>query len=319
VTAMSNAPPAAPPLSLDVVVVNWNTGDLLRRCVASASAALVPGVDLRRFVVVDNASADGSAERLEETADGLPLIVLRNAENRGFAAGCNQGAAGSSVDLVLFLNPDTELNAGSLAPVLAWLARPENARVGVAGIRLTDETGRTQRCCARVPTPWRLLGQALGLDRLIPAAFPPHFMTEWDHGQERAVDQVMGAFLLIRRSLFDSLGGFDERYFVYYDDVDLCLEARKAGWEVKHFAGAAAYHRGRGATDRIKDIRQFYLWRSRLRFIDKHFSPLGRLAARAAVLLIEPAVRLSYAAARGQTDQIGQTWRAMRLLWRGGL
>lgn len=317
-TALSTESAAAPP-SLDIVVVNWNAGPLLRRCVASVPAALAPGVDLRRFVVVDNASADGSADGLEEVAAGLPLIVLRNKENRGFAAGCNQGAAGSPADLVLFLNPDTELNAGSLAPVLAWSARPENARVGVAGIRLADETGQTQRCCARAPTPWRLLGQALGLDRLAPTVFPPHFMTEWDHGDDRAVDQVMGAFLLIRRSLFDSLGGFDERYFVYYDDADLCLEARKAGWTVKHFAGAVAYHKGRGTTDGIKDIRQFYLWRSRLRFIDKHFSGAGRTAARIVTLLIDPAVRLAYAAARGQGRQIGRTWRAVRLLWRGGL
>ncbi len=312
-------PGGGAPLSLDIIVVNWNAGPLLRRCVASVPAALVPGVDLRRFVVVDNASADGSADRLEEVAAGLPLIVLRNEENRGFAAGCNQGAAESRADLLLFLNPDTEVNAGSLAPVLAWAARPENARVGVAGIRLTDEDGRTQRCCARAPTPWRLLGQALGLDRLIPAVFPPHFMTEWDHGDDREVDQVMGAFLLIRRPLFDALGGFDTRYFVYYDDADLCLEARKAGWTVKHFAGAQAYHKGRGTTDKIKDVRQFYLWRSRLRFIDKHFSGAGAAAARVVTLLVDPAVRLAYAAARGRLGQIGETWRAIRLLWRGGL
>lgn len=306
------------PLSLDIIVVNWNAGDLLRRCVASIPAALAGGVDLRRFVVVDNASADGSADGLETVGGGAPLLVLRNRENRGFAAGCNQGAAGSQADLLLFLNPDAELNAGSLAPVVALLARPENAGVGAASIRLTDENGETQRCCARTPTPWRLLGQSLGFDRLAPALFPPHFMSEWDHADDRAVDQVMGAFLLIRRPLFESLGGFDERYFVYYDDVDLCLGVRKAGWTVKHFAGASAYHKGRGTTDSIKDVRQFYLWRSRLRFIDKHFSFPGRLVARSAVLLLEPAARLLRAAARGRREEAGETWRALRMLWRDG-
>ncbi|MBV5336343.1 glycosyltransferase family 2 protein, partial [bacterium] len=202
--------------------------------------------------------------------------------------------------------PDTELNAGSLAPTLEWLARPENARVGVVGVRLLDENGVAQRCCARTPTPGGLLAQSVGLDRLAPRLFPPHFMSEWDHGDDRAVDQVMGAFLMIRRDLFERLGGFDERYFVYYDDVDLCLEARRAGWTVAHFAGASAYHKGRGTTDQVKALRLFYLWRSRLRFADKHFGVGGRLVARLAALLTEPAARIARAALRGRPAEIGE-------------
>lgn len=305
----------AAPFRLDIVTVNWNAGPLLERCVRSVAAALVPGVALDRFVVVDNASADGSADGLEQIGPA-GLIVLRNGENRGFAAACNQGAAGSRADWLLFLNPDTELDAGSLAPLGAWLARPEQAAVGVAGVRLTDEQGRTQRCCARAPTPWRLFGQAFGLDRLLPRLCPPHFMTEWDHEDTRPVDQTMGAFLVIRRDLFERLGGFDERFFVYYDDVDLCLEARRAGFAVTHFAGAAAYHKGGGTTDKVKATRLFYMWRSRLLFAAKHFGPAGRLAVAVAVLALEPAARLVRALLRRRRDEIDETLGAMRQLRR---
>jgi N-acetylglucosaminyl-diphospho-decaprenol L-rhamnosyltransferase len=303
------------PFRLDIITVNWNGGPLPARCVASVPAALTEGVELRRFVIVDNASTDGSADGLEAVGPAS-LTVLRNDVNRGFSAACNQGAAGSDADWLLFLNPDTELNAGSLAPLGAWLAEPAQARIGAAGVRLTDEEGRTQRCCARAPTPWRLLGQSVGLDRFLPRLFPPHFMSEWDHETTRPVDQVMGAFLLVRRDLFERLGGFDERFFVYYDDVDLCLEIRRAGWDVVHFAGAHAYHKGGGTTDKVKATRLFYLWRSRSAFAGKHFSLPGRLTVLAATLLAEPAARLARAALRGRGDELSETLGAMRMLWR---
>ena len=299
--------------SVAIITVNWNAGDLLRACIASVPAALTGDFTLERMVVVDNASTDGSADSLEE---GVPLAVLRNRTNRGFAAACNQGAAGSRADWLLFLNPDTRLSAGSLAPALAFLAEPAQDRVGILGIRLVDEAGRTQRSCARVPTPGRILAQAAGLDRLVPGLFPPHFMTEWDHADSRPVDQVMGAFLLIRRSLFQELGGFDERFFVYFDDVDLCLRARRAGWEVLHFAGAEAFHRGCGTTDAVRDLRLFYALRSRILFAAKHFSPAAAALVAAATLTVEPLTRLAHALARRSPADARAVLRGSALLWR---
>ena len=317
------SPSVAPP-SLDIVTVNWNSGDLLRDCVASLPAALTTGdmtggFTLERMVVVDNASADGSADGLEAAAlvaGGGPLTVLRNPENRGFAAACNQGAAGSRADWLLFLNPDTRLSERSLAPALAFLAEPAQARTGILGIRLVDEAGRTQRSCARAPTPGRILAQAVGLDRLWPGLFPPHFMTEWDHLDSRPVDQVMGAFLLIRRSLFEALGGFDERFFVYFDDVDLCLRARQAGWEVVHFAGAEAFHKGCGTTDRVRDLRLFYALRSRILFAAKHFHPMAAGLVTAATLTVEPLTRLAHALAARSPADARAVLRGSALLWR---
>lgn len=301
------------PPSLDIVIVNWNAGALLGRCVGSIGAALTGGVALDRLVVVDNASRDESADALP--GNGLPLVVLRNDTNRGFAAGCNQGAAGSRADHILFLNPDTRLGPASLAPAVAFLEDPANAWVGVLGIRLRGEDGAVQRSCARAPTPGRLVAQAVGLDRLLPRVFPPHFMTEWDHGDTRSVDQVMGAFLLIRRSLFEALGGFDERYFVYFDDVDLCLSAREAGWGVVHHAGGEAEHKGCGTTESIKDIRLFYALRSRLLFAAKRFGPGALAAVAVATLVVEPLMRIGHAMTRGAGDEVAAVWRGARMLW----
>ncbi len=302
-----------PPLSLDIIIVNWNSGALLRQCIDSLGSALDGSFALERVVVVDNASQDGSASALP--GEGLPLVVLNNMENRGFAAACNQGAVGSSADCLLFLNPDTRLSPQSLAPTLAFLRAPANSGIGVLGIRLVDESGQAQRCCARAPTPGRLVAQSLGLDRVMPHLFPPHFMTEWNHADTRDVDQVMGAFLLIRRPLFDAVGGFDERFFVYFDDVDLCLQARQAGQRVVHFAGAAVYHRGGGTSDQVRAVRLFYVLRSRLLFAGKYFRPGSTAIVAVFTMVVEPAVRLGYAMLRLSLREAGEVLSGVRMLW----
>jgi len=297
---------------MDIVIVNWNAGDLLRRCLVSLPGAVVDGVSVDRVVVVDNASTDGSI-------DGLPdipgLVVLRNSSNRGFAAACNQGAVGSAAKYLLFLNPDTALRSDSLAPATACLDAPENSTVGAVGARLIDESGRTTPSCARFPTLGRLAAQSIGLDRVLPRLFPPHFMSEWDHLDTRPVDQVMGAFLMIRRGLFESLGGFDERFFVYYEDADLCARIRTAGFSTLHVAEAVAVHRGCGTTEKIPETRLLYNQRSKILFAAKHFSLGSALTTAFVTLTVEPLARMTYALARRRLDAAAIAARATVRLW----
>jgi GT2 family glycosyltransferase len=305
--------PIKTPPRLDIVIVNWNSRDLLRACVRALPAAVGEGFTLDRLVVVDNASSDGSADGI---AGLLPqAVVLGNAENRGFAVACNQGAAGSRADYLLFLNPDVRVEAASLAGTLAFLEQSDNAGVGVAGVRLLDEQGHTQRCCAREPTAGRLLAQSVGLDRLAPRLFPPHFMLEWDHADTRPVDQVMGAFLVIRRELFEGLRGFDERFFVYYEDADLCLRVRRAGSRVMHYAGAAAFHQGRGTTEQVKARRLTYLLESRILFARKHFTPLAALAVTLATLVVEPIARIGRACVKGAFVDVPAILQGTAAVW----
>lgn len=301
------------PAALDIVIVNWNAGGQLRSCLDSIAAARRDGFELGRVVVVDNASEDGSADGLDGL--DLPLVVPRNRENRGFATASNQGASGSHADYLLFLNPDIRLYPDSLAIALAHLGWPENASIGIVGIQLVDEAGRVHRSCARLPTPGRYLAMIAGLDRLLPSLFPSHFMTEWDHEDSREVDQVMGAFFLVRRTVFEALGGFDERFFVYFEDVDFALRARKAGWRSYYLATARAYHRGAGTTEQVKALRLAYNLRGRILYSFKHFGQCGAALVTVATLLVEPVSRVAFAMARRSPAEALDTLRAYARLW----
>ncbi len=300
--------------SLDIVIVNWNAGRLLSDCVSSIAGRAPGGPDLQRVVVVDNASTDGSAEAVPRKA--VPLDVRRNAANVGFGAACNQGASGSRADYLLFLNPDTRLLPGTLAEAVAFMERPGHERVGISGVRLVDESGATQRSCARAPTPARMIGQMLGLDRFAPRLVAPHFMVEWDHLDTRDVPQVIGAFLLIRRGLFEHLGGFDERFFVYFEDADLCRRAVLAGWRCVHNADVVALHVGGGTTGKAVAFRQFLLARSRIQYAAKHFGVVSGGLVAAASLLLEPVARIVFALGRGRRGDVRPTAEGAILLWR---
>jgi hypothetical protein len=197
---------------------------------------------------------------------------------------------------------------------LAYLSAPEQASVAILGVRLTDHSGNTQRTCARTPTFPRLLAQAAGIDRLLRPVLRPHFMTEWDHADTRPVDQVMGAFLLIRRSLFERLGGFDERFFVYYEDVDLCIRAARTGAGIVHFAGTSAWHKGGGTTEGVRDRRLFYFLRSQALYAGKHFGKGHALAVLAASFLGNIPVRTIRALASFSLRDVGQAMRGGFLL-----
>src|ERR1041384_1823033 len=165
-------------LSVHVVIVNWNSGAQLGECLASFAAVATDDVALTRVTVVDNASTDGSAGDLQHA---LPLVVIRNGDNRGFAAACNQGAAGSDADFILFLNPDTRLMPGSLERPARYLSSEHHEDAGIVGIQLVDSDGHVARNTARTPSARSMIGNSLGLDRLMPSTFPPHFVAEWTH------------------------------------------------------------------------------------------------------------------------------------------
>jgi N-acetylglucosaminyl-diphospho-decaprenol L-rhamnosyltransferase len=299
---------------VDVVIVNWDSGLHLRRCLDSMLLASREGFELARVVVVDNASSDGSADDL--CYAGLPLVFLRNAENRGFAAACNEGARRSKADYLLFLNPDTALERNSLEAPIAFLERPENGHIGICGVPLVDEGGRVSRSCGRFPTPRHLMGRCLGLDRLFPRVLPNHFLSEWDHSESRVVDQVMGAFFLVRRKLFERLRAFDERFFVYYEELDFSYRARQVGWTSYFLATTCAMHHGCGCTEQAKAARLFYSLQSRILYSYKHFGRTAATGVLMGTLLAEPFSRVALGAAHGSLIEIQDTFRAYGMLWR---
>jgi GT2 family glycosyltransferase len=155
-----------------------------------------------------------------------------------------------------------------------------------------------------------MIGNSVGLDRLIPSVFPPLFVTEWAHDETREVDQVMGAFFFVRRSLFETLSGFDERFFVYFEDLDFAVRARRRGSKSVYLATAQAFHRGQGTTQGATGRRLFYFNRSKILFALKHFGSLGAAAVISATLVLEPLARMV-----ASPQSAGAILRAFGALW----
>jgi GT2 family glycosyltransferase len=277
--------------SLDIIIVNWNTGTLLRDCLRSIAQARAASFRLERVVIVDNNSADGSADGLEQASE-QPVSLVRNDSNRGFAAACNQGAKETQADYLLFLNPDTRLFPDSLRHPLDFLEQDENREIGICGVRHVDDSGAFSTSCARFPTLRIFFGQMTGLTRLVPSWFPPHLMREAECVESRNVDQVIGAFFLVRRRLFEALGGFDPRFFVYFEEVDFSLRARQAGFRSYYLASATAYHKGGGSSQQAMAARLFYSLRSRLLYGFKHYSILEASMLAVLTVTVEMAARL---------------------------
>ncbi|HHV83196.1 MAG TPA: glycosyltransferase family 2 protein [Tepidanaerobacter syntrophicus] len=298
---------------VDIIVVNWNSRDQLQECLRSIELSTKKEENIGRIVIVDNASVDGSANDLQNF--NLPLTIIRNKVNRGFAVACNQGAAGSEADYLLFLNPDVQLFENSLSAPIAFMERPENQHIGIVGIQLVDEEGCVRRTCARFPTSRQFFAKMLGLDRLFPRVFPSHFMVEWDHKNSREVDQVIGAFFLVRRNLFEMLGGFDERFFVYFEEVDFSLRARQLGYSSFYLTEAQAYHKGGGSSEQIKARRLFYSLRSRILYGYKHFSWIAATMLMLGTIIVEPLSRIVLGVAHRSGSEIVETCRAYRMLW----
>jgi N-acetylglucosaminyl-diphospho-decaprenol L-rhamnosyltransferase len=300
--------------AVDIVVVNWNSGGQLRACLESIVGADRSGFALSRVIVVDNGSIDGSTDGIRSL--DLPLTVIEMGVNAGFAAACNVGSRGSTADYVLFLNPDAALFADSLAKPLAFLGVPENASIGILGVQLVDEHGEVTRTCANFLRPRHILAHMTGLNHVAPRLFPQHFMIDFDHRSSRVVDQVMGAFFLIRRHVLEALGGWDERFFVYLEDVDLAYRARKAGWRSYYFAEVSAFHRGGGVSRQVKAARLFYSLRSRVLYAFKHFHPAVAIGVVLGTLMVEPLTRIVYAVTGNSPTSAGETIKAYGLLWR---
>ena len=297
---------------LDIVVVNWNTGDQLVEMISSIKSYhtnLVSSV-----IVVDNASTDNSLQLLDAQVSNLPfhLHIIRNRENRGFAAACNQGALLAASKYLLFLNPDIRLFENSLSVPLVFMEQPENAKVGICGIRMVDEKGKTSTSAARFPTLQIMAGQILGLNKLFPRVFPSHLITDLPENNN-LVDQVIGAFFLIRRKVFDCCKGFDERFFVYFEEVDLSLRAKQLGYSSHILTEVSAFHRGGGSSNQVGADRLFYSLRSRILYAKKHYSRT-EFVALAFLTWLELLLRFIQGVVKGSRSDVHNTFFAYKYL-----
>ncbi len=299
--------------TLDIIIVNWNSGNLLSKCINSIKNATDNSFGLNRVVIIDNSSNDGSLEKFENIK--LPLTIIENVQNLGFAKACNQGAKESQADYLLFLNPDTSLFKNSLNEPITFMQRIENTNIGIIGVQLVDEMNNVSRTCSRFPNAFSLVYMSLGLDRLFPKIFPGHFMTDWNHKESKTVDQVMGAFFCVRRNLFEKLNGFDERFFVYFEDLDFSLRSKEYGFKSYYLASAQIYHKGGGTSEKIKAVRLFYILRSKLIFCKKHFGALSFLLIFLITILFEPVARILGALFKGSFQEVREIVKGYKKLF----
>lgn len=301
-------------MQISVIIVNWNTGARLMDCIDSIAKYhhnLVSSV-----IIVDNASTDNSLVQIEAIKN-LPfqLEIIRNPNNRGFSAACNQGAEKATSEYLLFLNPDTRLFDNSLLVPIAYLQESCNKTVGIVGIQLLDELNCISKSCARFPTLSIFMWQALGINRLPGLRHLNTHMSDWEHDETRAVDHVIGAYYLMRCSLFNKLAGFDERFFVYLEDLDFSLRVQKAGYQSVYLAEAQAFHAGGGASRQVKAHRLFYSLRSRLLYSFKHFRFWQAWIVVLITLSVESVTRTIFSLIYSGLDGISNTWYAYYMLW----
>lgn len=264
---------------LGVVIVTWNSEPEIGACLDAVLACRV-----RLVVVVDNASEDRTRQIVCERA-GVRLIA--NPWNRGFAAAANQGISVLGVPYVLLLNPDARVEGGLEALVAAC----SQSDVAAAGGKLVDEQGLPEVgfMVRRFPDPLTLVLEVLGINRVWPSnpVNRRYRCLDLDPDSGGEVEQPAGAFLLIRRQIWQELGGLDEAFYpLWFEDVDWLRRARQAGYRVRYEPRAVARHPGGRSVGRLSWVqRQLNWYDSLLRYAAKHYRPLARAAVCAAVVL----------------------------------
>jgi N-acetylglucosaminyl-diphospho-decaprenol L-rhamnosyltransferase len=252
-------------MDISIIVVSYNTRELLAACLRSVANASLAGVEYE-VLVVDNSSVDGSADMV--VTDFPHVRLLRNCENRGFAAANNQALAVARGRYVLLLNSDALLSPEALPEMIAYMdAQP---KVGVLGGQLFNPDGTFQSSYFDFPD-WRSeLLLLTGIARwLLGTAYPSYAEA---HSQEtRRVDWVSGALFMVRRQAMNQVGAFDEDYFMYAEEMDWCFRMRKAGWDVAYLPQAQAVHISAGSAHRQPERRRTYVYGSKSLFVRKHW------------------------------------------------
>ena len=221
---------------IDIIIISWNSRDDIRVCLSSLGS-LPPTWQLW---VVDNASTDGTIEAVRAEYPWARMIA--NTENLGFARANNEVISRTGSDYVLLLNPDTELSAETVTAALHEIE--QRPHVGVLGVQLRNTDGSLQPSCFRFPTPWLSFVESTGIHRFLPRAWrASHLLSGyWDHAESRAVDWVMGAFMLVRREAIEQVGPLPEEYFIFGEDMDWCYRMWRGGFQVWYTSSVSIVH-----------------------------------------------------------------------------
>lgn len=261
--------------TLSIIIVSWNTCDLLSQCLDSVYTSTKSNeLDIW---VVDNASTDGSPEMVQRSFPKVQLI--ENDGNVGFAKANNQAIEKSIGNIVVLLNPDTIVKPGALDHLARFL--DEHQEVGAVGPCLQNPDGTLQRSCYPFPTLTREFWRLLHLDML--QSYGIYDMSTWDCHEPRSVDAIQGACLMIRRETLNKTGLLDPGYFMYTEEIDLCYRIKKAGWDLYWVPDAEVIHFGGQSTRQIAPRMFLSLYQTKVQFFRKNY---GKLTAFAYKLIL---------------------------------
>lgn len=298
-------------MDLSIAVISYNTRDLLLACLQSVSER-TKGVDYE-VIVVDNASKDGSVDAVR--ARFPHVTVIANDENSGFAKACNQAAVVSSGRYLLLLNSDTVMQQGTLRTMVSCL--DQHLDIGAVSCLQRDEQGRVVQSCFPFPSIRDHVRYAETLPTVVRRLVGAPSSMDCTRSQD--VEWANGACLMIRKALFDRLGGLDERFFMYFEDVDLCRRVQQLGYRVRHVAEGEVVHLlgGSSRANRHGLNKQWEL--SRIRYVEKHFAQPRRFLMKGwiAVGVMRKLMVTACSHASDRRQEIQAMWTTLRRVWLG--
>lgn len=266
---------------LSVVIVSWNVCDLLRECVHSVRQSGAESGLAIEIIVVDSASTDQTVAMLR--AEFPEVRVIEPGTNVGFSKGNNLGLEAASAEYVFLLNPDTKVLNDALGRMVAHLKT--HADVGVLGPKVLNEDGTVQSSRRRFPTLWTAMFESTWLQGLAPKRVLNRY-TMLDHNDDERiqVDWVLGAAMLVRRVVIEQVGGMDEGFFMYSEELDWQKRIREAGWQISYGPEAQIIHYGGRSSDQVVAQRHIHFQTSKVRYFRKHHGRVAGALVRTVLL-----------------------------------
>lgn len=268
-------------MDLSIIIVNYNSLNFIKECIRSINDSIKSRKLKYEILVIDNNSDDGSVEYLKEESRNGSIRLTVNNNNLGFSRASNIGALKASGRYLLFLNPDTRIMEGRFEDLIDFYKnRDKSEKTGAAGVKILNPDGTLQYSARSFPTLARQFYESYFLYRIFRKnrTFGSYFLSWWDHSRTRKVDWLTGSFIFIKKEYFFKAGMFDEDYFMYSEDTDLCLKLKRKNFNNYYFTGMVIEHADSGIASREPAVREAGIWRSRRLYFKKNYSNSHALA-----------------------------------------
>lgn len=282
-------------MELSIIILSFNTKELTLACINSIVEQYKPELEKEQFeiIVVDNASTDGSLTALKnKTRKGIVLVESK--VNLGFSKGCNLGAKSAKGKYLLFLNSDTQIKDQGFLKMTEYLKK--NEKIGILGGKLKNEDGSAQASAGNFYNLFNLFFMLLGIEKFGFLRVSPT--------EIKKVDWVSGASLMIRKKLFEKIGGFEKSLFMYWEDIDLCFKANKNGYPTYFYPEIILFHKELGSSNRSFAILNIY--KGILFFYKKNRSGIEYLIAK--IMLFSKALILKNVGKLKGNKYLAQTY-----------